>query len=212
MTPEFSDSPSSPTHESPWLIALIGSAGGIQAMRTILAALPANLPARFVIVQHRPPRRKSYLAEILTRSAHMPVHVAEHGDVMEAGRAYLARPDFHLVIGRDGRFLYQDGHRIRFTHSSANPLLESAARLFGRRVIAVVLTGMGMDGTDGVQTVKAHGGLVIAQDQETSEYWEMPRAALASGAVDFVLPIELIAPALVDLVEGRPVSKSFEPA
>jgi len=196
----------------PWLIAMVGSAGGIQAIRTILSGLPADLPAAVVVVQHRPPHRKSYLADVLARSAHMPVDVAEHGHAIEAGRVYLARPDFHLVIARDGRFRYQDGGRIRFTHSSANPLLESAARLFDGRVIAVVLTGMGADATDGVQTVRAHGGLVIAQDEATSECWSMPMSAVKSGAVNYVLPLGAIAPALVDIVEGRPVAKPLEPA
>lgn len=193
----------------PWLIALVASAGGIRAIRTILGRLPADLPATIVIVQHRAPYRKSYLPAILARSSRLPVRVAEHGDLMEDG-VYIARPDFHLLIGRDGRFLYEDGRPIRFIHSSANPLLESAARLFGERVIAVVLTGMGADGTDGVQTVKAHGGLVIAQDKATSEYWSMPESALKSGAVDYVLPLEAIAPALIDITEGRRVSQSLE--
>src|SRR5262245_17983114 len=103
---------------TPWLIAMVGSAGGIHAIRTILSGLPADLPASIVIVQHRPPHLKSYLRDILARHAHMPVRVAEEGDVIQAAHIYLARPDFHLIIGRDGRFLYQDGRRIRYTRSS----------------------------------------------------------------------------------------------
>ena len=206
-------SPGTSTQESPpWLIALVASAGGIPAIQTVLGSLPADLQATIVIVQHRPPHGKSYLPEILARSSPLPVGVAEHGAIMESGRVYLARPDFHLVIGRDGRFLYQDGQRIRFTRSSANPLLESAGRLFGDRVIAVVLTGMGADGTDGVQTVKAHGGLVIAQNEATSEHWSMPESALKSGAVDYVLPLEAIAPILIDITKGRRPARSLEPA
>jgi two-component system chemotaxis response regulator CheB len=89
--------------------------------------------------------------------------------------------------------------------SSANPLLESAAAVFGGRLVAVVLSGTGSDATDGVQTVKAHGGIVIAQDKASSEHWDMPEAAVKSGVVDYVLPIVNIAPTLNALVHGRAV-------
>ena len=107
----------------------------------------------------------------------------------------------------DGAFVYRDGRRIRFLRSSANPLFESAAKVFEGHVIAVVLTGYGRDGTDGVQGVKIHGGTVIAQDLATSEQWSMPQSAIQSGAVDYVLPLSAIGPALNDLVHGRPVVK-----
>jgi two-component system chemotaxis response regulator CheB len=89
--------------------------------------------------------------------------------------------------------------------SSANPLLESAAPAFRERLIAVVLTGSGSDATDGVQSVKTHGGVVIAQDKASSEMWGMPGAAVKSGSVDYVLPLDAIAPALDALVNGRAV-------
>jgi two-component system chemotaxis response regulator CheB len=109
-------------------------------------------------------------------------------------------------VGVDRRFFYTDGTRIRFVRSSANPLLESAADAFDGRLIAVVLSGTGSDGTDGVQHVKARGGRVIAQNVETAEHWGMPGAAVRSGAVDYVLPVDAIAAALDALVHGRPVA------
>jgi two-component system chemotaxis response regulator CheB len=89
--------------------------------------------------------------------------------------------------------------------SSANPLLESAAKVFDDRVIAVVLTGSGMDATDGIQSVKAQGGIVIAQDRATSEYFGMPGAAVRTGVVDYVLPIEAIGQMLGAIVSGKAV-------
>jgi len=89
--------------------------------------------------------------------------------------------------------------------SSADPLLESAAGAFDGRLVAVVLTGAGSDGAAGVRSVKAHGGVVIAQDRETSEHWSMPEAAVKSGAVDYVLPLDAIGPALDAIVHDRPV-------
>jgi two-component system chemotaxis response regulator CheB len=88
-------------------------------------------------------------------------------------------------------------------------LLESAARVMDGRLFAVVLSGAGADATDGVQTVKTHGGIVIAQDEASSEYWSMAQAAIRSGAVDRVLPLEQIAPTLVRLVGGRPTKPSI---
>jgi two-component system chemotaxis response regulator CheB len=89
--------------------------------------------------------------------------------------------------------------------SSANPLLESAAGAFGDRTIAVVLTGSGLDATDGVQTVKARGGIVIAQDPASADFDRMPQSAVSTGVVDHVLPLEAIAPALVAIVRGESV-------
>jgi two-component system chemotaxis response regulator CheB len=190
----------------PWLVVIAASAGGIQAVGIVLGALPQNLPAAVVVVQHRLPGRKSYLDEILMRQAHMPVVIAENGDRIVPGVVYVARPDRHLTIRPDKRMAYVDGSRIRFLLSSANPLLETAAAAFEGRIIAVVLTGRGRDARDGVQNVKAQGGLVIVQDRATSEHWSMPEAALRSGAVDYVLPLDAIGPAIDAIVHGRPVA------
>src|SRR5262245_25275349 len=93
--------------------------------------------------------------------------------------------------------------RVRGVFSSANPLFASAAAAFRNRMVAVVLTGSGMDATDGVQAVKAYGGIVIAQDQSTAEPFSMPQSAIKSGAVDYVLPIGTIAPMPAAIVEGH---------
>lgn len=190
----------------PWLVAIAGSTGGVTALGTVLAALPHDLQAAVVVVQHRSARMKSYLEEILMRRARMPVVVASNGDGISPGVVYLARPDRHLTVRPDRHFLYTNGTRIKSLLSSANPLLETAALAFDGRLIAVVLTGSGTDATDGVQTVKANGGVVIVQDQATSEQWSMPESALRSGAVDYVLPIEAIGPAIDAIVNGRPVA------
>ena len=112
---------------------------------------------------------------------------------------YLAPPDLHLTVHRDDTFGLSDGRKIRHVRSSANPLFESAAEAFGGRVVAVVLTGGDRDAPDGVQSVKTYGGTVIAQDEPTSVHFNMPRSAIETGCVDWVLPLEKIAPILVDL-------------
>jgi two-component system chemotaxis response regulator CheB len=121
---------------------------------------------------------------------------------------YIARPDLHLTVSPDKRFAYTDGRRIRFLLASANPLFESAGAAFDGHAIGVVLTGGGTDATDGVQSVKAHGGLVIAQNPASAEYPGMPTAAVGSGAVDFVLPLEAIGPPLNAIVHGHKVPSS----
>jgi two-component system chemotaxis response regulator CheB len=125
---------------------------------------------------------------------------ARTGDRLSAGTIYLAKPDRHLVFNQRGTFSYMGGMRIRFLLSAANPLFESAARVFGPRAIAVVLTGSGTDATDGVQAVRTCGGIVIAQDPATVTHASMPTSAIATGAVDHILPIAQIAPKLIELV------------
>jgi two-component system, chemotaxis family, protein-glutamate methylesterase/glutaminase len=191
-----------------WLIVIAASAGGIQAVRTVLAALPPYLPATIVVVQHRTPGHDRYLGQVLGSVTKWPVHVAAQGERLEAGRAYLARSDSHLTVTPDLVFLYHNGTRIRFVRSSANPLFASAARVFGAHVIGVVLSGSGCDATDGVQGIKANGGIVIVQDEPTSQVWGMPRAAIETGVVDYVLPVEAIASVLASLITGEPVDAS----
>ena len=165
----------------------------------------ARAPAAILIVLHRTPKAHNGLVDIVGRCTPLPVRMAVAGEPVERGVVYIARSDLHLRITAKGRFEYANGRRIRFLRSSANPLLESAAAAFGGRLVAVVLSGTGSDATDGVQTVKAHGGIVIAQDKASSRNWGMPEAAVKSGAVDYVLSVVDIAPILAGLVHGRPV-------
>jgi two-component system chemotaxis response regulator CheB len=190
----------------PWIITMAASAGGMGALKTILQALPKDLPAAVVVLQHRAPRSEpNNFRAILERAAAMPVVMAEHDQIIQPARVYIARSDLHLTVSPERRFSYVNGTRIRYLLSSANPLFESAAAAFKRHLVAVVLTGGGSDATDGVQSVKAHGGLVIAQDPATAEHRGMPTAAVQSGAVDLVLPLEQIGPALDSIVRGQPI-------
>ena len=138
---------------------------------------------------------------MLGRSSALPVVLVDSpGMRMRTGTVYVAPPDRHLVITASARFDLVGGRRIRHLRSSANPLFESAAAVFGPRVVAVVLTGGDSDATDGVQAVSAMGGTVIAQDPATARFSSMPEAAIASHCVTAVLPLDAIGPALVKLV------------
>ena len=189
--------------ERPWVVVIAGSAGGVAALVDLVAQLPADFPAAIVIIQHRSRTKTSLLDQILSRRTSLTVRAATAGEPLVPGVVYIARPDLHLTVNPESRFEYVNGTRVRGVLSSANPLLESAAPIFNDRLIAVVLTGSGLDATDGVQTVKACGGIVIAQDEATSLHFGMPGSAIKTGAVDRVLPLQSIVPALVELVSGR---------
>lgn len=187
---------------APWVIAIAASAGGFEGLLEVLSTLRPEMPAAILVVLHRTPRAHDGLVDVFSRHTRLPVRMAVDGEPVQAGVVYIARSDQHLRITFGGKFMYVDGARIHHLRSSADPLLESAAEVFGGRLIAVVLSGTGKDGTDGVQTVKAHGGIVIAQDRASSEYWDMPESAVKSGAVDYLLPLVDIGPALDAVVKG----------
>lgn len=192
-------------HEPPrWIVLFAASAGGIGALERVLHDLPPALPAAVVIVQHRKPSPEDGLVRVLARRTTLPLRQAIEGEQLQSGVIYLARSDRHLTITPACTFAYTNGTKIRWLLSSANPLFESAAASFGDHVLAVVLTGSGRDGTDGVQVVKARGGIVIAQDEATAQRFEMPRSAIETGAVDRVLPLDRIAPAIVEIVSASP--------
>lgn len=181
-------------------MAIAASAGGLNALGQVLAALPAGFPAAVLIVLHISPSHRSVLAEILDRHSALPVTQAHDGEVCLAGHVYTAPPDFHLLITPHGRLSLTHTDRVRYTRPSADVLFQSVAVSCGRRAIAVVLSGSGYDGADGVRAIKRHGGAVIAQDQATSAHFGMPGAAILTGLVDQVLPLAQVGPALISLV------------
>ena len=184
------------------LVVLAASAGGVPALRSVLAALPPDFPVPIAVVQHRSARSPAILGQILARATRLKVRDARPGDRLTPGTVYIAPPSWHLVVRSDRTLGFRDGRKIRFVSSSANPLLESAVESMDGRVVAVILTGSGSDGTDGVQAVHHAGGFVVAQDQATSSVFGMPRSAIQSGSVDAVLPLEAIGPALIRLMQG----------
>ena len=185
------------------VVALAASAGGLRALSQVLAALPVDFPAALLIVQHLSPHYPSHMAEILSRRIRLPVKQAAVGDRLYPGHVYIAPPDQHLLVSADGTLALSQSERVQFVRPSANLLFESVAAHFKGRAIAVVLTGTGRDGTSGVEAMKEGGATIIAQDEATSEQFGMPGAAIHSGSVDAILPLDQIAPALVSLLAGE---------
>jgi two-component system chemotaxis response regulator CheB len=193
----------------PRLIVIAASAGGFPAVSRVIGALPPSLDAAVVVLQHRAATTMPVYQRLLQRWSSLPVLDANEGTEIRAGHIYVAPADRHLVVTGDRTFVHRDGTRIRGTLASANPLLESASAVYGPDVVAVILTASGRDGTDGVQSVRKAGGIVIAEHESTAVAPSMPRSARAAGAVDLVLPLPEIAPALRRLVAN---GRGLEPA
>lgn len=139
------------------------------------------------------------MAEILARRVRLDVRQAQGGEVVRPGIVYIAPPDRHLLVNPQGVLSLSDAALVRYVRPSADLLFSSLAASFGAHVIAVVLSGTGQDGADGVRDVQQEGGIVIAQDEASAEFFGMPGAAIQTGAVDRVLPLAEIAGCLVEL-------------
>ena len=185
------------------IVAIAASAGGLTALTAVLGSLGEGFGAAIVVVQHLDPRHRSLMPQIIGRRSSMPVHAATDGMVLEPGHVYLAPPDRHLLVNRDGTISLTQTELVNFVRPSADLLFESVAAAYGERAIAVVLTGTGHDGSMGVTAIKQRHGTVIAQDEASSEFFGMPSAAIKTGATDFVLGLDEIPLALQTLVAGE---------
>ncbi len=166
----------------------------------VLGALPAGLPAAFLVVQHLDRKHPSMMAAILGRRTKLEVRQAAEGDFARAGCVHIAPPDHHLLVRRDGLLTLSQAELVHFVRPSADLLFESVAATFRKRAIAVVLSGTGKDGAMGVVAIKKTGGKVILQEGASAEHGGMPLAALATGSADHVLPLKDIAAAIVKLL------------
>jgi two-component system CheB/CheR fusion protein len=186
------------TSEAPRHLVVVGSsAGGIEALSILVASIPRDLPAPVIVAQHLDPHRASHLTEILSARTTLPVVTVEDRATLENGTIHVVPSNGHIEISR--------GHIRLVAPSDAGPvpsvdhILVSASEAFGEGLIAVILTGMGSDGTFGARRVKAAGGTVIIQDPMTARFPSMP-ASLAPSSVDISAPIEAIGGIIGDLL------------
>lgn len=181
------------------MIVIGASAGGVEALRTMVAALPADLSAALFIVLHVGSHR-SELPWLLDRLGGLPARHPDDGDIIEAGHIYIAPPDHHMLI-EPGRISLTKGPRENWARPAIDPLFRSAASVYGTNVIGVILTGALNDGTAGLYEIAQAGGVTIVQDPNDAINPSMPRSALAHVAVDHCLPLAGIAALLTGLVE-----------
>lgn len=182
------------------VVAVASSAGGVSALGRVLAPLPEDFAAAILVVQHVDPRHRSLLVEILSRRSALTIMQAETGVAIGPGKVYIAPPDRHLLLDPDKTISLNQSQLVHFLRPSADLLFESVAACCKERAIAVVLTGTGTDGSMGVRAIKKMGGTVLVQDEESSEFFGMPGAAIKTGSADFVLPLDEIPSALETLV------------
>ena len=203
--PAFTDSccaavRSAPARPAAGVVAIGASTGGPNALQYVLSQLPAEFPAAIVVTQHMPAGFTATFARRLGECTRLEVKEAEPGDTLSAGRVIIARGDRHMKVRRlplGGVILLSDDAPVNGHRPSVDVLFRSVAESFGASCVAVLMTGMGEDGAEGLGAVKAAGGVTIAQDEESSVVFGMPRAAIARGHALRVLSLERIAPALV---------------
>jgi two-component system, chemotaxis family, protein-glutamate methylesterase/glutaminase len=187
-------------------IIIIGSStGGPQTLERVIPLLPESLPAPVLIVQHMPPVFTKSLAERLDRLSQLKVKEAEEGDIIEKGKVYIAPGDYHMELRRgisDGikvdKITLNQNPREEGVRPSINFTLRSASESYKDKVVGVILTGMGSDGTDGMRAVKAQKGVCIAQNKDTSIIYGMPKAVADAGLADYVLPLDQIPAKIVE--------------
>lgn len=186
---------------TPELIVIGTSLGGLSALTVLLSQLPRTLRVPLVIVQHRGPGLDGSLSRLLAQRSALSVVDAEDKMTLEPCHAYLAPPDYHLLIEAPGLLALSTDPPVRWARPSIDVLFESAADVYGRSVAGVVLTGASADGADGLRRISARGGVAVVEDPTTAECPTMPSAALTATPAAHVLPIGRMAHYLIELAQ-----------
>lgn len=182
-------------------VLVIGSStGGPRALNSVVPLLPPDLPASVLIIQHMPVGFTRSLSERLNQSSPLLVKEAEPGDTLEVGRALLAPGGFHMVLDQDNRIALNQNPQVHGVRPAVDVTLISAAQKFGDRVVSVILTGMGNDGTNGAILVHSSGGWVIAEAEESCVVWGMPRSVFEAGAANEVVPLQNVPDAIIKAI------------
>ena len=185
------------------VVAVGASTGGPQTLEMLVRALPAGLPAALLITQHMPRGFTASLARRLADAGKMPFYEAYEGAPLEEGVGYVAPGGRHLTVGDDGRLHLDDGPPVHHVRPAIDVMFASVARRFGPEALAVVLTGMGSDGTEGARAIRAAGGACFAQDEASAVAPSMPRSVVRAGLADRVGPPEVLAAAVAEWVWER---------
>jgi two-component system, chemotaxis family, protein-glutamate methylesterase/glutaminase len=194
-----------------WVVVIGANAGGPQALAAMLPQFPPSFPGTVIVVQQMRPGFTRVLVDQLSHTCHVPVYEPEDGHALQSGRILVAPSTSRLKVGNLGddaapaySVLLENvagAHELRY--SRVDCAMESAAKLFGRRTIGILLSGVGTDGREGMRAISGAGGVTIAQDEATSVVHSLPLSAIEAGVVTHTLPLWNIADQVVDIVGGK---------
>lgn len=180
------------------VVIIGGSAGALGALLTLLPQLREDFPHAMVIVLHRRGSSDSSLADLLALRLKLPLREIEDKDAMKGGIVFLAPGDYHLLFEKNGTLSLDDSEKVAYSRPSINVAFQSVADAYGAVVIAVLLSGANADGSEGLNYIKSHGGITVAQHPDSAEFPYMPKYAIDKSAVDFVFDM----PALAKYLNG----------
>jgi two-component system chemotaxis response regulator CheB len=186
------------------VVAIGVSAGGMKALATLLAHLPKDYSVPIIIVQHLLEGSESFLVEYLNDM--VPIHIQEAIDKepLRPGCVFLAPPGYHLLVEDGCSLSLSMDPKVNYSRPSIDVLFDSAAFVFQEKCLGIILTGANQDGSAGLRTIKANGGMTIVQCPETAEYPAMPLAAIQHVAVDHIMSLDEIGEFLITLQRARP--------
>ena len=168
------------------------SAGGLAVLTVILQVLPADYPLPLIVTQHRSKEERDLLEEVLQARCAIRIRQADEKEAIAGGAVYLAPADYHLLIEEDRTFSLSSDAPVNFSRPSIDLLFETAAEVYGEKLVGIILTGASRDGAAGIKTIRDKGGFTIAQDPARAPFPLMPRAAIDTGSVQSILAPEEI--------------------
>lgn len=181
-------------------VVIGASTGGPQAIKDVIPFLSKDLPARFLVVQHMPPKFTEMFAQRLDKISELKVKEAEDGDMLEVGKVLVAPGNYHMIVEPNGKVSLNQEPSVWGVRPAVDMTLNSAAKVYKQDLICVILTGMGRDGSKGADSVKKAGGYCIAEDQSTSIIYGMPKCVIDAGLADRVEPLHNVANAIVEAI------------
>ncbi len=180
-------------------VVIGASAGGVEALGLILPALPAKFRPALLIVLHLPRERPSLLVEIYEKRCALPVREADDKEPIEPGTVYFAPPDYHMLVERNRQIALSTEEPVHFSRPSVDVLFESAADVYGTRLLGIILTGANEDGAAGLHAIHRAGGVTVVQQPDSAKVPLMVVSALQRHPADFVLSLPQIAELLAGL-------------
>lgn len=190
--------------EPRYKVLVIGSSwGGVEALTTLVSALPPGFSPGVIVVQHQHPHSRDALAHILARHSRLPVRDVEDKDDFRGGEIFLAPANYHLLLEKDLSFSLSLDTPVQYCRPSLDVTFDSVARAFEHRSMALVLTGANEDGAEGVRAIRKAGGYTMAQEPTTAIAPTMPAAAIATGCIDTVLRLGDVVPHLLQILEEK---------